>query len=348
MKNLILVLLVAASVLLGGFYLWQRGHNTRQAARIAELETLVKRKEAEARKGTDADRRAKEFRDRLRHTAASAAQRASQLAQAEQERARAEAEKKLARQTKQAAAPAATNADAGSGFAAMFKSPEMREMIKAQQKLVLGPMLEQNYAALFRQLNLPDEQKNQLRALLEQRMLASTESGMELLGGDSDPAKREETMKKIKDDTEAMTAQIKQLLGDANYSQFESYEKTLPERMQLNQYNQTIAGSELQLKPEQEQQLLDAMAAERTGMNWAAGSAGQPQSADAVMEMFSEAGMNRFAEQKAQVDQRVLARAQGILTPQQYESFARYVNASREMQVNAMKMGARMFAPQGK
>jgi len=164
MKKLVLVVLVAATVLLGGLYLWQSARSLQREARIAELEALVKRKEAAAREQASAQKQARELRTRLSQTAARAAQRASQAAQSEPERARAGVDAPA-----RPAEPQPANAQTNAGWGTLFKSPEMREMVKAQQKMFIGPMLEQNYGALFRQLNLTDEQKNHLKGLLEKR-----------------------------------------------------------------------------------------------------------------------------------------------------------------------------------
>jgi hypothetical protein len=54
----------------------------------------------------------------------------------------------------------------------MMKNPQMKEMMKAQQKLAVDQM----YASLPRYLGLPAETKEKLQALLLERHLAMAES----------------------------------------------------------------------------------------------------------------------------------------------------------------------------
>jgi hypothetical protein len=54
--------------------------------------------------------------------------------------------------------------------------------------------------------------------------------------------------------------------------------------------------------------------------------------------------MNRFVQEKAQFDQQFLARAKQILSPQQYTAYEQFQTAQREMQINAMRMAAKMFS----
>ena len=57
-----------------------------------------------------------------------------------------------------------------------------------------------------------------------------------MLDDGSDPAKRAEIAKQIKETNDGFDQEIKQLIGDDNFSTFQSYEKTSPDRMTLSMF----------------------------------------------------------------------------------------------------------------
>src|SRR5262249_31642709 len=96
---------------------------------------------------------------------------------------------KQTEQLKQTLASTKTN-NPLKGLAAMFKSPEMRKMMEAQQKAVMGPMIAKQYSALCQQLNLTPEQTDAFKTLLQNKQLASANSGMSLLDDSLDASQR--------------------------------------------------------------------------------------------------------------------------------------------------------------
>ena len=328
MKNLVIALLVLTTVLFGGYFLSQRQKASQAETKVADLEAqLKKRQEADAKVAAKKEKQVKELRGRLNETTAVAVEKSSQVSQLEQ------------------ALTAAKTNNPGKGLADMFKSPEMKEMIKTQQKAVMGPMIDKGYASFFQQLNLNPEQASHLKNLIEKKMLGGAEVGMALLDGDLDQAKREALMKQIKDDGEAVNAEIKKFLGDQNYPQFEAYEKTLGERMQVGTFKDQMTVAGTPLAPAQESQLIQAMSEERQNFKFTTDYNDQSKLTGNLAEFFTEERLTQFAQEKAQLDQRSLTRAQQILTPEQYEAFAKSQATQRDMQMMGMKMAAKMFAP---
>ncbi len=331
MKNLVIVLLVVTTAVFGGWFFSQQKKTGQAESKVLELEAqLKKRQDADAKVVAKKEKQVKELRGRLNDTTAVAVEKSSQVSQLEQ-----------------ALTAAKTNSPVN-GLAAMFKSPEMREMIKTQQKAVIGPMIDKTYSPVFQQLNLNAEQSTHLKGLLEKKMLGGSEAGLAMLDSDLDPAKRTELMKKIKDDGEAVNAEIKQFLGEQNYQQFEAYEKVLPERMQVGAFKDQMAGAGNPLAPTQEAQLIQALSEERQNFKFTTDYNDQSMKFGGnVAEFFTEERLNQFATEKAQLDQRSLVRAQQILTPEQYEAFDKSQKTQRDMQMMGMKMAAKMFAPSG-
>ena len=135
MKNLVIVLLVVTTAVFGGWFFSQQKKTGLAESQVVELEAqLKKRQEADAKVVAKKEKQVKELRGRLNDTTAVAVEKSSQVSQLEQ-----------------ALTAAKTNSPVN-GLAAMFKSPEMREMIKTQQKAVIGPMIDKTYSPLFQQL----------------------------------------------------------------------------------------------------------------------------------------------------------------------------------------------------
>jgi hypothetical protein len=251
-------------------------------------------------------------------------------------------------QLQQSLANAKTN-EAGNGLAGLFKDPEMKKMIKEQQKTFMGPMIDKNYASLFQQLNLTPEQTAYVKDLLQKKMLVAADMGMSMLDGSTDASKRAEMGKQIKSETDAYDEQIKQFLGDENYKSFQSYEKTIPDRMTVGQFRDQLAGSGTALDAGQEQQLVQAMNEQRTNFKWTTDYSNQQNAQNAdFAAMFNEDRLATYAQEKAQFDQQFLQRAQQILNPDQLAAFEKFQTSQRDMQIAAMKMAAKMFAPQSK
>ncbi len=232
------------------------------------------------------------------------------------------------------------------GLAAMFKDPKMREMIKSQQKVVLGPMLDKQYRALFQQLNLTPEQAATLRDLLEKRMLAGMDAGFSMLDNTLDASQRADLSNQVKSQTDDIDNQIKQFLGDANYQSFQDYEKTVPDRTVVNQFNDQLAGSGIGLSANQQDQLIQAMDEARSNFKWTTDLNNQAKTARGdYATMFTGDNINRFAQDQERFNQQFLSQAQQILTPAQLTVFQEFQKNQLQLQLAGMKMAAQMFAP---
>src|SRR5262249_13679991 len=154
------------TVVFGGLYFSQR-----QKASVAETNLADAQKSvADLQSRLDAQEKgATKLQERLEDTRVEADSKAGQVAELKQAL------------TNRPAAAAGTN-KASNPFAGMFKSPEMREMIKKQQKAMMGTMIDKNYADFFASMNLTPEQTTALKDLLNQRMMVNADAGMAMLG----------------------------------------------------------------------------------------------------------------------------------------------------------------------
>jgi hypothetical protein len=330
MKNLIIAALLIATLTFAGLYTHERKLE-RQAQKdvttlnqsLVEMQTRLDEQEQQA--GS--------LQKHLETTRATAIAKADEITQLQQT---------ITNQT----ATGSTNG--GNPLAEMFKSPEMKKMIQSQQQTVLGPMIEKNYGALFSGLQLTPEQSTALKDLIVKRSLVDANMGVSLLGGDMDADKRKEMMDQAKTEKDSINDQIKQFLGADNYTQFESYEKTIPDRMTLNSYKDSQGQGPGALTPDQEQQLMQAMGEERQKFKFTTDFNDQSKFNGDFSTMFTEEKIAQFQSEREQLDKYYLQRAQGILTQDQLGPFEKFLTSQRDMQSMGMKMAAKMFGGKGK
>jgi len=334
MKNIIIVLLLVVSLVLGARAVHQQKQITQSRDELARTQSQLASAQDQLKAGTgateqiaSAKRSSKILQDTLVETSRFADEKAKQ-----------------AEQLQQLLAAAKTNSSNPlAGMAKMFNDPRMKEMIKSQQKAVMGPMIDKQYGALFQQLNMTADESMQLKTLLLNKILAGADAGMSMLDGSMDADKRAELTRQMKSQTDDYDTQIKQFLGDA-YPAYQSYEKTVPDRTVVNQFSDQLSGDN-SLNPDQQAQLIQAMSDARTGFKWTTDYSNKNPPNGDFTAMFSADKLDQFTKEKEQFDQQFLEQAQRILTPAQATQFQQFQASQRQLQIMGMKMAAQMFAP---
>lgn len=330
MKNVAIGILLVVSVALGGLWVQKNHQATQAAARLEALQKEVTELQASI---AQRDERAASLRAKLEQSVVESAVNAGQAAQLSQ----------ALTNRLQAVARADTNAKPANPFAEMFKNPEMRELIKKQQQTAMAGIIDKNYADFLRSQPLSPEQASALKELITRKMAVGADLGMEMMSGELTAAQRADLTKRIKSDTDAITAEIKNFLGADNYAAFESYEKSLPDRMAVSGFKDQLAGGEMALTGDQEQQLIQAMAHEREGFKFTTDYSNQTSSMEDMFSQFTEDKLNVYFQEQEQLNQQYLARAQTILSPEQYAAYQKSLTAQQEMAKMGMKMAAQMF-----
>jgi hypothetical protein len=333
MKNILIAVLLTAAVALGVVCAHQRNQLQKQRAettavqaRLSSVEQELKARAEADEKAAFAEQKAKILQKTLSETSAAAAKQSQQVAQ-----------------LKESLATVKTNSKSGINLATILKDPNMRDMIKSQQKLIMGPMVAKMYTPFFQQLNLTPEQSDHLKDLLEKKMMAASDAGMSMLDGSADAAKQDELKQQIKEQSDAYDAQIKDFLGDENYQEFQTYEKSATDRVAIGQFSDQLAGTSTPLTSEQEQQLVQAMNDERTGFHWTTDYSNQKPGEMDYAEMFSQDRLDQYVKEKKQFDEEYLNRAKQILSPDQFKALEAFQKNQTELQIMGMKMAAQMF-----
>lgn len=232
--------------------------------------------------------------------------------------------------------PEAANKMMG-GIADMMKDPAMRDMMKTQMR----GQIETQYRDLFDLLDLDQGQRDNMGKVLAERQSSGMDIGLALMSGETlspEEKKAKETeMKQLKEKSEA---ELKTLLGEEKYGEFERFEKSQPERMQLSTLNNQLRDKGLALSTEAESQLMDAMYQERTAFKYDNDLSDQN---NMDTSRFTEENLKRFEEQNAELQQKVLSRASEILTAEQLDVFQKSQEQQSSMMKMSMKMAAKMF-----
>lgn len=221
-------------------------------------------------------------------------------------------------------------------FANMADNPAIKQQMKAQMEVMVMPA----FKDLYGHLDLDETETAYFKKLIMDKFSSQQAIGMKMMGAAGDPEKAEAIKKELKEAGEASDAQIKDFLNnDEDYAYFESYQKQLPDRMELQQYSASFEESNAQLSPDQKNQLLDFMSEERT--NSQLGDVNDPKNWD--MENFNEDTITEVITKMEDFHGRVEGRADGVLNEQQLEVLATSQEQHRKMQQFNMTMGLQFF-----
>lgn len=214
----------------------------------------------------------------------------------------------------------------------MMKDPAMKEMIKAQQKVTLNMM----WGGFLKESDLTQEQKDKFSELMAENQMKAVESAGDIF---EDGAARTNAIASAKEREKQLDADLKELLGD-KYPEYQDYKKTLADRMQLNQFRTALEGTDHPLQDGQMKQLLTIMKEQRAAVPPV--FAGDNSSEDWKRFSSDDALAKHFKWQE-DYNQRVLAAAAGILSPEQIKELEASQKQHLEMQKLGMKMARQML-----
>src|SRR5436190_9147421 len=199
----------------------------------------------------------------------------------------------------------------GEMLSKMMKDPNMREFMRAQQKLALKKM----YGPLIADLNLPPEQQEKLGDLLLEQQMKTLERSQDMFKDGSMDFKKVAGV--AKDGEKENDAAIQDLLGPEKFAEFQEYKKTMSERMQLGQFKEQMQQSGSPIGDEQAKQMLAVMKEERDRYPPAfdANATKDPSA------LFADGAMERQFEWQEEVNRRVQERLGAGLSPEQVKGY---------------------------
>jgi|ERR1051326_3434007 hypothetical protein len=215
--------------------------------------------------------------------------------------------------------------------------PETKKTIRENQRLIMEP----RYGPLIKQMGLTSEEADKLKDLIGDGKRKAT---LSFLSDDSATTNSIEALNRMVAAEKDLDEQVRQLLGDGRFSQYQDYKEMIGEREQLREFDSELSGNPL--TDQQKEQLLAVMKEEKQNVG---ASTGLPVSGFAkvrsesdiadlsslqpLLSKYSEEQLGELLFQAQQtVNQRVYDRAKTLLTPEQLESFGAYqTNKLEEM-----------------
>jgi hypothetical protein len=173
--------------------------------------------------------------------------------------------------------------------------------------------------------------------------MKAAEKASSLFGGDGS-TNRTEMFSSLTAEQKTFDDQVKAFLGDARYEQYQDYQKTVGERLQLNAFKQQL-GADHPLTDQQSEQLLAWMHEEQQKAATAAGlptGAADKKAAELQM-MLSDEKLQAFMDSQAQANQNLYARAQELLSPDQLAAFGKFQTNQAQMMRLGLTMTRKMF-----
>jgi hypothetical protein len=315
-KNIPILVLVTAVIVLATVTLWQN-------RQIAQLKVQLASATAESAKATTVPVPEKEVPESAPPAAAG-------------EPALAPAPAPVAAPAPIAPMAAGSASNYFSALAGMMKNPQMKAMIRNQQKV----QLDLTYGSLSNYMNLPADKLDALKEMLSNRQMAMVDSGMAMMGGsDSDRKQAIEDSNAIKADYDK---KIQDLLGPQDYPVFQQYDQTTSERMSVQMFKDGLP-ADAALTDQQEDNLITMMYQERKAL--------PPSPIKNVQvtdpSQFTDQAIADATKQLEQLQQRYAERAASILTPTQLTQFTAFQQQMSSMQAASIKMAAQMFGNKG-
>lgn len=229
----------------------------------------------------------------------------------------------------------------GDFFAKLMEDPDTRKMIRDQQRM----MLDQLYEPLIQRMNLTPEEADRFKDLLADNMMKSSEKAMSLLDGSS--TNRATAASTMAEEQKAFEEQIRGLLGETRYAEYQDYQQTFGERTLLNQFQQQYGGGENALNEQQTERLLAIMKEER---QWASAadqaSVGTGPDTATMEAMFSSDATEKLLQSQESINQRVYERAGELLSETQLAAFGKFQTNQLQMMRMGMNMARKFMTPE--
>lgn len=331
-------LLVVASLGLGATAFWQNQQLSAERQRAGALSESIGKLEAKA---VELEKEAAQVRQANGIFQSESEQLRKKLASRSSDDAGAQAES--ASGTEKSGEPAEKKEKGGfmQAMAKMFNDPEMRKAMRVQQAMGVRMM----YGDLSKELGLAPDETEQIIELLTDRQMAMARKGMEFMnGGKQDEAKQQEVGQEMDESREGYDQQIESVLGKERFAKLQSYERTMGERMAINQIDQQFTARGMALKDTQRQQLLQTMIDERLKAPPTPWDPGKKDMTAQMRAINSEETVNRMFEQQKQVNARVLDRARAFLSLDQVNALQQSQQEFLQMQQVGMKMSREMMS----
>ena len=198
-------------------------------------------------------------------------------------------------------------------------------------------LVERSYGPLFDQLNLSPDQRARVKDLILAKTMAGVRLGMSMVSQKPDATQRAVLVEQMKAETATQEAQLRQFLGEDNYAAFQQFERTIPDRMMLNQFFMQLPPTAAALNRRQQEQLLEALTKARMQYPWTTELSRRNPPAGDYGSFFTEENLAAFAREEDQFAQQFLPHAQTLLNLEQLALFEQLQARHRQSQISQFK-----------
>lgn len=223
-------------------------------------------------------------------------------------------------------------------LAKMFEEPGMRDLIRKQMKGGIAA----TYGAFSDLVGLSGEKREAFEELLVNRQMNMSKDAMKMMSGDISDEEKAEINAAVELAMSASQDELREFLGDEAFEQFEAFEDSTTERMELDGFKSALASAGVpELSLEKEQALMGIMHEERKAFKFSGDfSADQNELTDWRPTVRS---VEAVTADYIKLHDQVAARAGTVLNDQEMKAFLTNQASYRKMMEAGMEMGARMF-----
>lgn len=233
----------------------------------------------------------------------------------------------------------AANEPKPSPLSGVISDPQIRKLIRDQQKMGMG-MIYKDFAS---RMNLNDELKQKFVDLLADDIMENVDHvGIALRDGKS----RADINQLFTEQEAALQEKVKALLGPDAFAQYQEYTHNLASQLTAEQFKAQMTGDK-EAKEQKSKQLLQVMLEETQAALAAAGLPAESQTLPMLnfRNIASEQEAERSLGLMANVFQRAATRAGSFLSPEEIKLFQDFQAAAMENNRAALVMNRRMMAP---
>jgi hypothetical protein len=169
------------------------------------------------------------------------------------------------------------------GFASLMNRPEAVRLMAMREKA----MLNARYGALFKKLALSPEKLAQFQSLLADRQSIPMDVMTAAIQQGIDPMQNPQEFRQLVQNAQAdIEEKIKAALDPASYAQYQNYIQTEPQRMVVNQLQQSLSYTDTPLTTAQADQLIQIL----TDTSTVNGGGGAPGTGGAAVTYVNRTG----------------------------------------------------------
>ena len=219
----------------------------------------------------------------------------------------------------------------------MLSNPEMKDLMRQSLRTASDMMLKD----LFDSLNLSAEDLTKFKEMLVDKQILGMEMGLAMMKETAN----EEDKKKIEEEMKAKIAKldddIRMLIGESGYEEYEDYSNSIADRMALNQYKKRLESSGVaSLEARQEQELLLALSEEKKNFTFSSQFASE---SNFDFDRFTEENLQTYIKERQQFAERMIERSKTILVEQQWEQYKASIESQLKMEKMQMEMAIKLF-----